>query len=312
MLGGIVDNGFRPDDDIPHLTGKVILVTGGNSGLGEESILQLSKHKPSQIFLAARSAEKGQAAINKISEAVPGANITFLQLDLTSFASITEAVKVVNSSVKRLDILMNNAGIMMTPPSTTKDGYEIQFGTNHMGHALLTKLLLPKLLSTSKEPDADVRIITLSSIGHEWAPKGGLQLDNAHSEQKSISSRERYGQSKLANILYSNELARRYPAIRCISVHPGSVKTGLSRGLKESYPLAASIITFAQWTGLFSLNVQQGTLNQLWAATSNKAQSGKYYNPVGFEVPGSKYARDSELGKKLWDFTQVELDKVSE
>jgi retinol dehydrogenase-12 len=136
---------------------------------------------------------------------------------------------------------MNNAGIMMTPPGTTKDGFEVQFGTNHMGHALLTKLLLPKLLSTAKQPGADVRIITLSSVGHEWAPKGGLQLDTVHSEQRNLSSRQRYGQSKLANILYSNELARRYPAIRCVSVHPGSVNTGLSRGLKESYPLAAPI-----------------------------------------------------------------------
>ena len=134
----------------------------------------------------------------------------------------------------------------MTPPGTTKDGYEIQFGTNHMGHALLTKLLLPKLLSTANIPDADVRIITLSSVAHEWAPKGGLQLDTVHSEQRKISSRERYGQSKLANILYTNELATRYPAISCISVHPGSVNTGLSRGLKESYTLVAPAITFAQ------------------------------------------------------------------
>jgi len=134
----------------------------------------------------------------------------------------------------------------MTPPGRTKEGYEIQFGTNHIGHAILTKLLLLKLLLTAKDPDADVRIVTISSVAHEWAPKGDQQLDTVYSEQRNISSRERYGQSKPANILYTNELARRYPAIRCVSVHPGSVNTGLSRGLKESYPPIALFITFAQ------------------------------------------------------------------
>lgn len=173
MVFGFADSGFRPDDDIPDLSGKVILVTGGNSGLGQESVLQLAKHNPSQIFLAARSPDKGQAAIHNIKEVVPKANITFLQLDLTSFASIVEAAKVVNSSVSRLDILMNNAGIMMTPPGTTKDG----------------SLLLPKLLSTAEEVNADVRIITLSSVGHLWAPKGGLQLETVQSEQRNLPTR---------------------------------------------------------------------------------------------------------------------------
>jgi retinol dehydrogenase-12 len=177
---------------------------------------------------------------------VPKADITFLQLDLASFDSIIEAAKVVNSSVNRLDILMNNAGIMMTPAGTTKEGFEIQFGTNHMGHALLTKLLLPKLLSTAEEPNSDVRIITVSSMAHLWVPKGGLQLDTIQSEQNNLNGRQRYGQSKLANILYSNEFARRYSGIRCISVHPGTVNTGLTRGPKESYPFIAPIITFAQ------------------------------------------------------------------
>ncbi|PMD45874.1 NAD(P)-binding protein, partial [Hyaloscypha variabilis F] len=248
----------------------------GNSGLGEEAALQLPKHKPGQIFLAARDHEKGHAAIHKISQ------------------TITGAAKIVDASVNRLDILMNNPGIWMTPPGRTKEGYEIQFGTNHIGHAILTKLLLLKLLLTAKDPDADVRIVTISSVAHEWAPKGE-QLDTVYSEQRNISSRERYGQSKPANILYTNELARRYPAIRCVSVYPGSVNTGLSRGLKESYPPIAPFITFAQWTGLFSLNVQQGTLDQLWAATSKNAQSGKYYIPVAVEVPRSGYARNPEL-----------------
>ncbi|TVY26252.1 putative oxidoreductase [Lachnellula hyalina] len=309
---GFVNNGFRPENDIPDLSGKVILVTGGNSGLGKESVLQLAKHNPSQIFLAARSAETGQTAVEEVKAIVPGVKIVFLQLDLSSYASISKAAKLVNASVDRLDILMNNAGIMMTPPNTTMDGFEIQFGTNHIGHALLTKLLLPKLQATAKEhPGADVRIITLSSSAHKWAPEGGLDLGNVHSEQRNLSTRELYGQSKLANILYSNELARRYPDIRCISLHPGSVNTGLSRGLNASYPLVAPIVTFVKWTKIITLDVHEGTLNQLWAATAEEAESGKYYNPVGQEVTGSKYAHDLELAKELWDFTEAEFKKLS-
>jgi retinol dehydrogenase 12 len=209
-------------------------------------VIQLAKHNPSQIFLTARSADKDQAAVEGVKKIVPGANIAFLQLDLASLASIAKAAKIVDAAAPRLNILINNAGIMMTPAGTTTDGFEVQFGTNHMGHALLTKLLLPKLQSTAKQADAEVRIITLSSVAHEWAPAGGLQLENVRSEQKNLSTRELYGQSKLANVLYSNELARRYPDIRCVALHPGSESTNLSRGLKESYRIAAPIISFVQ------------------------------------------------------------------
>ena len=119
---------------------------------------------------------------------------------------------------------MNNTGIMMTPPGTTKDDHEIQFGTNHIGHVLLTNLLLRKLSSTAKEPDSNVCIITLSPLAHEWAPEGGLQLDTIGTEQKKISTRAEYGQSKLANVLYTNELARRFPTIRCVSLHLAALK----------------------------------------------------------------------------------------
>jgi retinol dehydrogenase-12 len=238
---------------------------------------------------------------------VPNANITILPLDLTSLASVKEAAKVVNTTTDRLDILMNNAGIMATPPGTTKEGYEIQFGVNHVGHALLTKLLLPKLEATAQQPDSDVRIITLSSAGHALAPKGGVLLDGVHSEQTSINTVTRYGQSKLANILYSNELAKRYPKIRCISVHPGSVDTGLKRGLQSSYPWLSSFIPF--FSIFFTNSVQQGALNQLWAATSKNALSGKYYVPAGKENAGSAYAQDKELGERLWKWTEGEMDK---
>jgi len=298
---------FKPDTDIPDLSGRVIVVTGGNSGLGQESVLQLAKHHPTKIYLAARSKESAEGSINTIRAAVPNANITLLPLDLASLASVREAANLVNTTTDRLDILMNNAGIMATPPGTTKEGYEIQFGVNHVGHALLTKLLLPKLEATAQQADADVRIITLSSGGHILAPKGGVLLDDLHSEMTSINTVTRYAQSKLANILYSNELAKRYPKIRCISLHPGSVDTGLKRGLQSSYPWLGLAIPFLSM--LLTNSVQQGALNQLWAATSKDAQSGKYYLPVGKENPGSAYAQDKELGERLWKWTEGEMDK---
>jgi NAD(P)-dependent dehydrogenase (short-subunit alcohol dehydrogenase family) len=279
----------------------------GNSGLGQESVLQLAKHNPSRIFLASRSTENAQASINTIRAVVPNANITILPLDLASLESVKDAANIVNATTDRLDILMNNAGIMATPPGTTKEGYEIQFGVNHVGHALLTKLLLPKLEATAQQPGTDVRIITLSSVGHMMAPKGGVLLDDVHSEMKSINTVTRYGQSKLANILYSNELAKRYPKIRCISVHPGSVDTGLKRGLQSSYPWLSPFIPFI--SVLFTNSVQQGALNQLWAATSGDAKSGKYYVPVAKESPGSALAQDKELGERLWKWTEGEMDK---
>ncbi|KAL2063694.1 hypothetical protein VTL71DRAFT_5499 [Oculimacula yallundae] len=294
--------------DIPNLSGKVILVTGGNSGLGAESVLQLAKHNPSQIYLAARTEAKANTAIATIKEKVPNASITYLELDLTSFASIKKAADQVSQGAGRLDILLNNAGIMATPSGMTKDGYEIQFGTNHMGHALLTRLLLPTLQKTAKEqgPDADVRIVNLSSAAHQWAPTGGLLLEQCKTDMQSTNTWARYGQSKLANILYTKALATRFPEIKCVTVHPGSVNTGLRRGPAESYPYLKLPIGYL--TRFVTVGVAHGALTQLFAATSKDAKTGTYYVPTAKEDPGNEYARDQKLVDRLWEYTQKELD----
>ncbi|KAK4551348.1 hypothetical protein LTR86_011223 [Recurvomyces mirabilis] len=294
-------------EDIPDLSEKVILVTGGNSGLGAESILQLAKHNPSRIYLAARTKSKASRAIEDIERRVPQAAITFLELDLSSFGSIKRAANTLIQSAERLDVLMNNAGIMATPAGLTKDGYEVQFGTNHVGHALLTRLLLPLLQKTAEMQGehADVRIVTVAAEAYKIAPKGGLVFTECKTDMHCFSTWTRYGQSKLANILYTNELAAHHPDIKCISLHPGGVNTGLLRGPAESYPLFRWPLKLLG--KLVGTSVAHGALTQLFAATSKLAKTGTYYAPTAKEHPLYGCAQDVELAKALWDYTEREL-----
>jgi len=278
----------------------------GNIGLGRETVYQLSKHNPSHIYLAARSKAKAEATISELKKLVPNAPISFLELDLASFDSIKKAVATFNESSDRLDLLFNNAGIMACPPGLTKEGYEIQFGTNHVGHALFTKLLLPQLKKTAAEPGSDVRIINLSSSAHAHAPKQGYLLDQVKTDMRQTSTWTRYGQSKLANIHFNRELARRNPDIKCIAVHPGFVRTNLIAGPEASHPLFAWLLRLVNNT--VAISVQQGALNQLWAATSKDAKTGTFYFPVAVEGRDSAQAKDDKLSKQLWDWTEQELE----
>ncbi|QIW99965.1 hypothetical protein AMS68_005483 [Peltaster fructicola] len=297
---------FDPVKDIPSLDGKVILVTGGNTGLGQESVLQLAKHNPREIFLAARTPSKAEEAITEIKKAVPDGKITFLQMDLTSFESIKKAADEFKSKSDRLDILLNNAGIMATPWDLTKEGYEIQFGTNHMGHALLTKLLLPTLLKTAELPGSDVRVVDVSSDGHNLAPSVGIVWDQPELEKSATWTR--YGQSKLANILHARAIAKRYPSITATAIHPGVIITNLYASVhKWNFIVKVGTSIGA----LFLPDVQQGTKNQLWAATAPKEEvkTSHYWRPVGSKSSGSSHAQNMELSDKLWDWTEAELKK---
>ncbi|KIW30106.1 uncharacterized protein PV07_05880 [Cladophialophora immunda] len=302
-------HGFEPDKDIPDLAGKVIVVTGGNSGCGKEMILQLAKHQPQRIYLAARSQAKYDDAMKDISAAAPSANVSFLQLDLSSLASVKRAADQVIVESDRLDILVNNAGIMAHPHGLTEDGYEIQFGTNHMGHALLTRLLLPLMQRTASKPGSDVRIINLSSSGHFMAFGAGIYFDQLKEAKPSFQPTRLYSQSKLANVLHARELARRHPEILSVSIHPGRVETNLANVIFDENGFNGRFMKlFDHLAG--PLTVQQGTLTQLWAATwkRQEVKNGAYYNPVGKENRGSKQSRDTELAKKLWEWTESELD----
>ncbi|KAK9240694.1 hypothetical protein V1525DRAFT_447901 [Lipomyces kononenkoae] len=299
---------FKPSQDIPPLSGKVILVTGGNNGLGKQCVLEFARHRPDQIWLAARNLDKAQAAADEIKHLVPDARIKLLELDLSSFESVKKAAKIFSAESDRLDILMLNAGIMATPPGLTKDGYEIQFGTNHMGHALLTKLLLPVLEKTAKSgANADVRIVSLSSDGHVYAPAGGLQFDTFKTTADSLGAVARYGQSKLANVLWVRQLAKVYPLFTVSAIHPGIVSTNLMAGATGA-PLILRIVGGGLHKLGVATTVENGARNQLWAAVSKDVQSGEYYEPIGVGGLESAYGKDDNLAKKIWEWTEKELE----
>jgi NAD(P)-dependent dehydrogenase (short-subunit alcohol dehydrogenase family) len=311
---------FNPKTDIPPLEGKVIIVTGGNAGLGKAQLQHLVENGvKAKLYLGARSKAKADEAIKDI-EAVspPGTKVHFLQMDLTDLASVKAAAETIKRENDRLDILVNNAGIMMHPPSLTKDGYEVQFGTNHVGHYLFTRLLLPLLQKTAADPKNDVRILNLSSEGHKAAPSGGFLPDKVKTVMDDYGSLTRYGQSKLANHLFTTELARRYPEVTTVSIHPGAVATNLSHEYQRNHPILASM--FAWIIKLVAPGPAKGALNQVWATVANvegkpgygsknerKLVSGLYYVPVAKEGWISGYAKDAGLAKKLWEWSEDEM-----
>ncbi|KAH6989029.1 hypothetical protein BKA56DRAFT_727598 [Ilyonectria sp. MPI-CAGE-AT-0026] len=293
---------FR-SEDIPDLTGQVIIVTGGNAGLGLETIRQLSQHNPARIYLAARSQEKAEAAIEQLKKANPNASpISFLHLDLSSFASVRGAAENFTRSESRLDILINNAGIMMTPEGLTKEGYEIQFGTNVMGPALFSQLLLPVLQKTA-QINSQTRVVMLSSASERVAPSDVYQFAQLKTMMSNRNTTARYALSKLANVHYTTAMAERHQDVKFISVHPGMVATNLhhaSTGMFLKPFLNVAV-------GLFATPVEQGALSQIWAAVSPDAKAGEFYGPIGLAGKGSKASKDREPQEKLFKWIQDEL-----
>ncbi|KAH8671731.1 hypothetical protein BX600DRAFT_434825 [Xylariales sp. PMI_506] len=295
---------FTPATDIPSLQGKVIFVTGGNNGLGKQSILEFARHDPAEIWLAARSFNKARKAADDIKDIIPTANIHLLELDLASFDSVKDATNQFLSSSKRLDILMLNAGIMAAPADLTKDGYELQFGTNHMGHALLTRLLLPVLTSTSKLSGADVRVVSLASHGHVYLPQGGFRFDLLKTTAEEMGAYSRYFQSKLSTVLWVRQISKLHPGLTITAIDPGTVQTGLLDGATGSSRLITSL--FKASSLMFS-SVEKGACNQLWAAVGKNVKTGVYYEPVGIAGKASSDGVDDELAQRLWDWTENEL-----
>lgn len=315
---------FNAEKDIPSLAGKVIFVTGGSrsvfparlhsltpikgtAGLGATSIKALAKHNPSHIYFSGRNTKRGQALIAEINKTLPNVNLTFIELDLSSLSSIKAAIPQFRHD--RLEIFMGNAGIMAHPPGLSKDGYEIQFATNHLGHAMLIKELLPVLLKTAEQPGSDVRIVLNTSLGWRGHPKGGIQFSTLNTGQDGVFGKWiRYGQSKLANIVYAAELARRYPSLTCLSVHPGVIATELVTNLDTFNKAFVYVSTIGQ-----RLTPEEGVLSQLYVAAGAKKESlvnGGFYVPVGVLSNDKldKVAKSARLATDLWEWTTKALE----
>ena len=282
------------------------LMNPGNAGLGKETIIHLARQRPKRIYMAARSQQKAAAAIADIKAIVPGAPVSHIPMDLASFKSISEGAKKFQSQSSRLDVLFNNAGVMALPNGKTTDGYEVHFGTNVMGPFLLTKLLLPTLQKTAKEPGADVRIVSIASEAHRMQ-MGALAMD-----EKNLMAKgpwPAYANSKLGNILLARECARRHPEITSVSVHPGIIAgTTLWDNFRNSSFLG-SIISKA--SNMIFSSIEDGAKNQLWASTCRKEElkNGAYYVPIGKLSSGSGSASSTAKDAELWDYLDGECKK---
>ncbi|EME44258.1 hypothetical protein DOTSEDRAFT_71929 [Dothistroma septosporum NZE10] len=303
---------FDPKTDIPSLFGRTIFITGGTAGLGAGSITELARHDPEHIIFSGRNEKAANSLIDRMRTESPAVKLTFIRCDISSLASVKQAATTITSLTSRLDILMLNAGIMATAAATSAEGYENQFATNHLGHALLVKLLLPTLLSTASQ-GFDVRVINMTSIAYRQAPAEGIDFTTLKSSQDSLGGAvipghrwARYGQSKLAQLLYSQELAKHHPEFSSVSVHPGIIMTGLFDGLPMLTALPVLLMSLGQRTP-----VEQGHYNQCWAATCDKSKlkNGGYYEPVGvLTTPTTKQANDANLADELWKWTQEQLE----
>ncbi|KAG9018075.1 hypothetical protein FRB90_012371 [Tulasnella sp. 427] len=289
---------FEPERDISDLTGKVVIVTGGNNGIGKETVKQLLK-KNAKVYLAARSQERGEAAIAELQSAT-GKIAHFLELDLASLDKTTMSAKEFMSKEKGLHILFNNAGVMKTPmDDLTADGYDLQWGTNTLGHAHFTLCLLPALLEGAKSsPDGKSRVINVSS---DAAYGSGIKWETLKDgpERRKLSPLGLYFQSKFGNYVFSCELARRYGDQDIISnaLSPGHIITDLQRNIPRL------ILTLTNWT---RHPVDKGALTQLWAGASPETAdfNGKWFVPWARERRFLGHQNEAELGPKLWEWIE--------
>jgi NAD(P)-dependent dehydrogenase (short-subunit alcohol dehydrogenase family) len=267
----------------------------------------LTRHKPAHILFTGRKAKSAAATIASAQAAAPDVQVTFVEVDLANLASVKAAGEKIAADLDRLDVLVCNAGIMAVPAGLSKDGYEIHFATNHLGHALLTYKLLPLLSRTADLEGSDVRIILVTSTGWRGTPPGGIVFEKLKTTQKmAILGRWlRYGQSKLANMIFARELAARYPKILAFSITPGVVSTGLVTDLG----VVDKCLVYLPNIGKMK-TPEEGTHNLLWdiGAPQKDVKRGVFYEPVGrLSTMETKPSKDPELGRKLWDWTEAEL-----
>lgn len=288
--------------DVPDQTGRTAIVTGSNTGLGFETARVLAEHG-ARLVLAVRNTEKGEEAASAIRSTTPGADVTIQPLDLGSLDSVRAAADELRAAHPRIDLLINNAGLMYPPKGTTDDGFELQFGTNHLGHFALTGLLLDHLL-----PVQGSRVVVVASIAHRI--RAGIHFDDLQWEH-GYQRVDAYGQSKLANLMFAYELQRRLAAKQeqtiAVAAHPGISNTELMRHVP-----GANLPGFTKVAGLVTNTPAKGALGSLRAATDPAVTGGQYYGPDGFKelfghpvlVTSSKQSHDEAIQDRLWSVSE--------
>lgn len=298
LEGGVDKRGFT-DADVPDQSGRCIMVTGANTGLGFETARILAS-KGARVLLACRNKAKAEAAIGRIHETFPRADLSFVQVDQADLSSVREAAKTVERE-QRLDVLINNAGIMSSRKDRTQDGFEDHMGINHLGSFALTALLLPRLAEQKGS-----RVVITSSLAHR---RGRIDFDDWVEGEKSKPG-QLYSNSKLANLLFAWELDRRLRAadmdVSAVACHPGMASSELFRDgpgfIKALAPLLGRLVNSAL----------QGAWPTLQAATDPRVESGDYYGPQrlgGIKGPSgpaqrSQQARSPALAEQLWDASE--------
>jgi NAD(P)-dependent dehydrogenase (short-subunit alcohol dehydrogenase family) len=291
--------------DIPDQSGRIAVVTGSNTGLGYHTAAILA-YTGAHVVLAVRNLEKGNAALSRIVAADPKADVTLQELDLSSLDSVRAAANALRSAYPRIDLLINNAGVMWTPKQRTTDGFEMQFGINHLGHFALTGLLLDNML-----PIRGSRVVTVSSMGHRL--RAAIHFNDLQWEH-SYDRIAAYGQSKLANLLFTYELqhrlsaraAEKQPTI-AVAAHPGGSNTELARHLPMIFKPAIAVLGPVVFQ-----SAAMGALPTLRAATDPHVEGGQYYGPDGFAeqrgrpklVSSSAQSHDEDLQRRLWTVSE--------
>ncbi|HKY14511.1 MAG TPA: oxidoreductase, partial [Microthrixaceae bacterium] len=293
-------------EDIPDQTGTTIVITGANSGLGLRSAQALAA-KGAHVVMACRNAEKAARALGEVKAVATSAEPEVIALDLADLSSVRDVTAELNERFDSIDVLLNNAGIMAVPHGRTADGFESQIGTNHLGHFALTGLVLPTLLAASRP-----RVVNVSSGGHRM---GTIHPDDLNYEERRYTRWGAYGQTKLANLLFTGELQRRAKAagtqLLSAAAHPGYAATNLTSGPATGAPgFFAPVLRTAD--KLVGQSDVMGALPQLYAATMPDVEGDDYWGPDGFaeqrghpkRVGRSKKARDDDMARRLWETSE--------
>lgn len=291
------------ESDVPNQRGRLAIITGSNTGLGYDTARVLAA-RGAKVVMAVRDTAKGEAAAARIRGLTPGAEVVVQKLDLGSLDSVRESGAAMAEAYPSIDLLINNAGVMYPPKSTTSDGFELQFGTNHLGHFALTGLLLPNLL-----PVDGSRVVVVASIAHNI--KARIDFDDLQWERRRYDRVAAYGQSKLANLMFAYDLQRRLAAAKAktiaVAAHPGVAATELMRHIP------GATLPGMDWMFNKVLNTaEMGALPTLRAATDPAVRGGQYWGPDGFRelrghpklVGSSKQSQDVAIQQRLWQVSE--------